>query len=115
MTAWMLHNEKENPLYAEFDYLIEILKEHEVTSPLAMVCGRVRVHDATDRAQIQELLINAELADKAHAEGVRQSSRDRGISRSTRSRQRRLAEAGYEPETVLHARSACHRYRARLR
>jgi phosphomethylpyrimidine synthase len=28
------------------------------------------VHDATDRAQIQELLINAELADKAHAAGV---------------------------------------------
>jgi len=31
MTAWMLHNEKENPLYSEFDYLLEIMKEHEVT------------------------------------------------------------------------------------
>ncbi|MDD2472390.1 MAG: phosphomethylpyrimidine synthase ThiC [Methanoculleus sp.] len=70
MTAWMLHNEKENPLYAEFDYLIEILKEHEVTLSFGNGMRAGAVHDATDRAQIQELLINAELADKAHAEGV---------------------------------------------
>ena len=38
MTAWMLHNEKENPLYSEFDYLLEIMKEHEVT--LSMGNGR---------------------------------------------------------------------------
>ncbi|HQP71599.1 MAG TPA: phosphomethylpyrimidine synthase ThiC, partial [Methanoculleus sp.] len=70
MTAWMLHNEKENPLYAEFDYLLEILKEHEVTLSFGNGMRAGAVHDATDRAQIQELLINAELADKAHAEGV---------------------------------------------
>jgi phosphomethylpyrimidine synthase len=70
MTAWMLHNEKENPLYSEFDYLVEILKEHEVTLSFGNGMGAGAVHDATDRAQIQELLINAELADKAHAEGV---------------------------------------------
>jgi len=23
MTSWMLHNEKENPLFANFDYLVE--------------------------------------------------------------------------------------------
>ena len=34
MIGWMLHNEKENPLYSEFDYLLEILKEHEVTLSL---------------------------------------------------------------------------------
>ncbi|MCX6693338.1 MAG: phosphomethylpyrimidine synthase ThiC [Methanomicrobiales archaeon] len=70
MTAWMLHNEKENPLYAEFDYLLEIMKEHEVTLSMGNGMRAGAVHDATDRAQIQELLINAELADKAHAEGV---------------------------------------------
>ena len=70
MTAWMLHNEKENPLYSEFDYLLEILKEHEVTLSFGNGMRAGAVHDATDRAQIQELLINAELADKAHAEGV---------------------------------------------
>jgi phosphomethylpyrimidine synthase len=70
MTAWMLHNDKENPLYAEFDYLLEILKEHEVTLSFGNGMRAGAVHDATDRAQIQELLINAELADKAHAYGV---------------------------------------------
>ncbi|HPA09008.1 MAG TPA: phosphomethylpyrimidine synthase ThiC [Methanoregulaceae archaeon] len=70
MTAWMIHNEKENPLYSEFDYLVEIMKEHEVTLSMGNGMRAGAVHDATDRAAIQELLINAELADKAHAEGV---------------------------------------------
>jgi phosphomethylpyrimidine synthase len=70
MTAWMLHNKKENPLYAEFDYLLEIMKEHEVTLSMGNGMRAGAVHDATDRAQIQELIINAELADKAHADGV---------------------------------------------
>jgi phosphomethylpyrimidine synthase len=70
MTAWMLHNGKENPLYSEFDYLLEIMKEHEVTLSMGNGMRAGAVHDATDRAGIQELLINAELADKAHAEGV---------------------------------------------
>jgi phosphomethylpyrimidine synthase len=70
MTAWMLHNEKENPLYAEFDYLAEIMIEHEVTLSMGNGMRAGAVHDATDRAQVQELIINAELADKAHARGV---------------------------------------------
>jgi len=70
MTAWMIHNQKENPLYAEFDYLLEIMKEHEVTLSMGNGMRAGAVHDATDRAGIQELLINAELADKAHADGV---------------------------------------------
>ena len=70
MTAWMLHNDKENPLYSEFDYLVEILKEHEVTLSMGNGMRAGAIHDATDRAAIQELLINAELADQAHAAGV---------------------------------------------
>lgn len=70
MTAWMLHNGKENPLYAEFDYLLEIMKEHEVTLSMGNGMRAGAVHDSTDRAAIQELLINAELAEKAFNEGV---------------------------------------------
>lgn len=70
MTAWMLHNEMENPLYRRFDYLVEILKEHEVTLSFGNGMRAGACHDATDRAAIQELLINAELADQAHAAGV---------------------------------------------
>lgn len=70
MTAWMLHNEMENPLYRRFDYLVEILKEHEVTLSFGNGMRAGACHDATDRAAIQELLINAELADQAHNAGV---------------------------------------------
>ncbi|MCG7849607.1 MAG: phosphomethylpyrimidine synthase ThiC [ANME-2 cluster archaeon] len=70
MTAWMIHNEKENPLYSEFDYLLEIMKEHEVTLSTGNGMRAGAVHDATDRAQIQELVINSELSDRAHEAGV---------------------------------------------
>ena len=70
MIGWMLHNQQENPLYRNFDYLLEILKEHEVTLSLGNGLRAGAVHDATDRAQIQELIINAELADRAQAAGV---------------------------------------------
>ncbi|MDD4331375.1 MAG: phosphomethylpyrimidine synthase ThiC, partial [Methanosarcinaceae archaeon] len=70
MSAWMLHNEKENPLYSNFDYLLEILKEHEVVLSTGNGMRAGAVHDATDRAQIQELIINTELGQKAHDAGV---------------------------------------------
>jgi phosphomethylpyrimidine synthase len=70
MSAWMVHNEKENPLYSEFDYLLEILKRHEVTLSMGNGMRAGVVHDSTDRAQIQELIINSELSDKAHEFGV---------------------------------------------
>ncbi|MCG7853036.1 MAG: phosphomethylpyrimidine synthase ThiC, partial [Methanosarcinaceae archaeon] len=70
MSAWMLHNEKENPLFSQFDYLIEILKEHEVVLSTGNGMRAGAVHDATDRAQIQELIINCELGDKAHKAGL---------------------------------------------
>jgi phosphomethylpyrimidine synthase len=70
MTAWMLHNEKENPLYSEFDYLLEIMKEHEVTLSMGNGMRAGAIHDSTDRAQIQELIMNSELSDISHEAGV---------------------------------------------
>ncbi len=70
MSAWMMHNDKENPLFANVDYLIEILKEHEVVLSTGNGMRAGAVHDATDRAQIQELIINSEVAEKAHQAGV---------------------------------------------
>lgn len=68
MSTWMLHNEKENPLYEQFDYLCEILREHEVVLSTGNGMRAGAVHDATDRAQIQELIINSECAERAHSE-----------------------------------------------
>ena len=70
MTAWMMHNQKENPLYSEFDYLLEIMKEHEVTLSMGNGMRAGAIHDSTDRAQIQELIMNSELSDRAHDSGV---------------------------------------------
>lgn len=70
MIGWMLHNGRENPLYSQFDYLLEILKEHEVTLSLGNGLRAGAIHDSTDRAQIQELIINSELADRAKDAGV---------------------------------------------
>ncbi len=70
MSAWMMHNEKENPLYSQFDYLVEILKEHEVVLSTGNGMRAGAIHDATDRAQIQELIINTELGQKAHDAGL---------------------------------------------
>ncbi len=38
--AWMLHNGEDNPFYAEFDYLLEIAKEYDMTLALETVCVR---------------------------------------------------------------------------
>jgi phosphomethylpyrimidine synthase len=70
MIAWMLHNGMENPLYRDFDYLLEILKESEVTLSMGNGLRAGAVHDSTDRAQIQELIINSDLADRAQDFGV---------------------------------------------
>ncbi|KQC03490.1 MAG: thiamine biosynthesis protein ThiC [Methanoculleus sp. SDB] len=70
MTAWMLHNEQENPLYSEYEYLLEIMKENDVTLSFGNGMRAGACHDATDRAGLQELIINAELADRALENGV---------------------------------------------
>jgi phosphomethylpyrimidine synthase len=63
MVAWMEHNNKENPLYEHFDRVVEILKEYDTVLSLGNGFRAGAIHDATDRVQIQELLINCELAE----------------------------------------------------
>jgi phosphomethylpyrimidine synthase len=63
LTAWMLHNNKENPLYEKFDRVVEILKKYDVVLSLGNGFRAGAIHDSTDRVQIQELIINCELAE----------------------------------------------------
>ncbi|MBC7292509.1 MAG: phosphomethylpyrimidine synthase ThiC [Thermoleophilia bacterium] len=67
---WMLLNEKENPLYEHFDRLLEIAERYDLTLSLGDGLRPGAVADATDRGQIQELLIIGELAAAARARGV---------------------------------------------
>ncbi|MCX6651644.1 MAG: phosphomethylpyrimidine synthase ThiC [Methanomassiliicoccales archaeon] len=64
LTAWILHNEQENPLYENFDYLLEMAMKYEFTLSLGDGLRPGCVADATDRAQVQELLILGELVQR---------------------------------------------------
>ncbi|MCE5197835.1 MAG: phosphomethylpyrimidine synthase ThiC [Armatimonadota bacterium] len=70
LVKWILANDKENPLYERYDELLEIARKHDITLSLGdgfrPGCGA----DATDRAQIQELIILGELVKRAKDAGV---------------------------------------------
>lgn len=70
MSGWIVENEKENPLYKNFDYVLEIAKEHDVVLSLANGMRAGSIADSTDRAQIQELIILGELIDRSREAGV---------------------------------------------
>jgi len=68
--AWILHNEQENPLYKNFDYLLEIAKKYDITLSLGDGMRSGALHDSNDRAKFQELLVIGELVEKAREYGV---------------------------------------------
>jgi phosphomethylpyrimidine synthase len=70
LTGWMLHNERENPLYEQYDRLLELAKEYDVTLSLGDGMRPGSLSDATDRAQVEELLTLGELVDRAREAGV---------------------------------------------
>lgn len=63
MVGWMLANGRENPLYEQFDRVVSILKRYDTVLSLGNGLRAGAIHDSSDRAQIQELLINCELAE----------------------------------------------------
>ena len=70
MAAWSLHNQRENPLYSEFDYLLEIAREYDVTLSLGDALRPGGIADAHDEFQVAELINNARLARRAVEKGV---------------------------------------------
>mgnify|MGYP006285974607 FL=1 len=68
--GWMLHNEKENPLYEYYDRLLEIAYQYDVTLSLGDGLRPGSLADATDRSQIHELLVLGELVDRARENDV---------------------------------------------
>lgn len=70
VSAWMVENETENPLYKNFDYILEIAKEHDFVMSMANAMRAGAIADATDRAGVQELIILGELIDRAREVGV---------------------------------------------
>ena len=58
---WMESNDRENPFFEHFDRLLELCREYDVTLSLGDGLRPGSLHDATDAAQIQELIVLGEL------------------------------------------------------
>jgi len=70
LNCWMVRNDRENPLFERFDRLLKIAERYDVTLSLGDGLRPGCLADATDRAQIQELIILGELVERAWAAGV---------------------------------------------
>jgi len=68
--AMMMKRDEENPLYAEYDYLLEILAEHDVTVSLGDGMRPGCLQDAEKLAKSVEYVTLGTLAKRAHAAGV---------------------------------------------
>lgn len=70
LTGWILHHQRENPLYEQYDRLLEIARRYDVTLSLGDGLRPGCLADATDRAQVEELLTLGGLVDRAREAGV---------------------------------------------
>jgi phosphomethylpyrimidine synthase len=70
LATWMMHNKAENPLYSQYDRLLEIARKHDVTLSLGDGLRPGCLADANDPAQLTETRILGKLAQKARDEGV---------------------------------------------
>jgi phosphomethylpyrimidine synthase len=70
LIGWMLHNDKENPLYQYYDRLLDLALEYDFALSLGDGLRPGCLADATDRAQVQELVILGELVERSKEAGV---------------------------------------------
>jgi phosphomethylpyrimidine synthase len=70
LVGWMLHNDQENPLYEYYDRLLELARRFDVTLSLGDGMRPGSLADATDRAQVEELIVLGELVERAREAGV---------------------------------------------
>jgi phosphomethylpyrimidine synthase len=70
LKRWMIHSKRENPLYEDYDRLLKICFEHDLCLSLGDGLRPGALVDATDSAQIGELIVLAELAKRARNAGV---------------------------------------------
>ncbi|RPI38030.1 MAG: phosphomethylpyrimidine synthase ThiC [Nitrospiraceae bacterium] len=65
LLEWMIYNERENPLFEQYDRLLEIASKYDMTLSLGDGMRPGCLADATDRTQIEELLTLGELRDRS--------------------------------------------------
>lgn len=67
---WIKFNNQENPLYEQFDRLLKICLKYDMTLSLGDGLRPGAIEDATDRPQLQELIILGQLQRRAWEAGV---------------------------------------------
>jgi len=70
LIGWMLHHDQENPLYQYYDRLLDLARQFDVTLSLGDGMRPGSLADATDRAQVEELITLGELVERAREAGV---------------------------------------------
>lgn len=70
LAEWIMENGRENPLYEDYDRLLSIARTYDMTLSLGDGLRPGSIFDAQDRAQITELVILGELAQRARDAGV---------------------------------------------
>ncbi len=70
LAKWIKDNDKENPFYHKFEWVIDICKKYDVTISLGDSLRPGCLMDATDPAQIAELLVASELVSRCRKAGV---------------------------------------------
>ena len=70
LAKWMIHHNKQNPMYELFDEISAIMREYDVTYSLGDGVRPGCLKDAGDAAQIAELEVLGELTQRAREAGV---------------------------------------------
>jgi len=70
LTTWMLHHERENPLFEYYDRLLSLAKKYDVVLSLGDSLRPGCLADSTDKAQIHELMTLGSLTKLAWEEDV---------------------------------------------
>ena len=114
--AMMMQRDEENPLYAEYDYLLEILAEYDVTVSLGDGMRPGCLQDAEKLAKSVEYITLGTLAKQAQAKGVQRMIEGPGhMPLDQVGLQCEDDQGDHRPCPALPSRTACHRYRAGLR
>jgi len=70
LTRWIYENNKENPIYENFDKILDLAHEYNITLSLGDALRPGAIADSTDEAQISELKVLGELVTRCRKAGV---------------------------------------------
>jgi phosphomethylpyrimidine synthase len=70
LAKWMILHSRQNPMYEQWEDICDILREYDVTFSIGDGLRPGGLADATDRAQLAELVTLGELTERAWRKGV---------------------------------------------